>query len=76
MANAWKKLKSWFKHQIPHPRETMIFIVIIMFLIGKLIMLYIDQTMTVPYEEEDLLYYEDPYYLEVNEFLYEGQEPR
>lgn len=78
MQSAWKKLKKWFERQIPHPRETMIFVIIIMFLIGKLIMLYIDQTSSVPYSEEDLLYYDpnDPYYLEVEDFVEEGWEQR
>lgn len=67
VANAWRKLKKWFERQIPHPRETMIFIIILMFLVGKLIMLYIDETMTIPTED-------DQSYLTVDEFLYEQRQ--
>lgn len=60
----YQKLGEILKRQAPHPREMMIMVLIIMFLFGKLIMLYIDQ---MPVEEEGDYYY---FELEDPDFIY------
>jgi hypothetical protein len=65
----YEKVRETLKRQAPHPREMMIMVLILMFLLGKLVMLYIDQRTSVMSYDEDIYYYDE--YFEVDEFLYE-----